>query len=219
MKNTLIVTSSNRQMELATTRSIHACVVRGARRLEQTGSADVVFARNAALSDACRALRSVAATASPIDVVLMVDDDMEFAAEGAEHLVEQARVRGRACSAVYVTINQLPAAHAWKKGPDGKQLWLVGLGLVAIPAWRLLDLESTAKPYKSRSNANGQKVDLEYREFCWSGVESGLWKSEDFTLCERLGGVHLLPIEAGHRKTITLWPPLTFLEKLREADS
>lgn len=210
MRQTLIVTSSNRAMDRETYDSIAQLMKLGARHVRQAGSADVTFARNAALSMACHASRLVKDTA-PVETVLMIDDDMVFGAVDAAKLVEESRARGVPCSALYVTINQIPACHAWKKADDGKQLWLVGLGLLAIPLQLLLELELDAVPFQ-------YKEEPTYREFCRSGVIDGLWVSEDYSLCEALGGVHLLPIEAGHRKPVTLWPNESTLKELADAD-
>jgi len=48
--------------------------------------------------------------------------------------------------------------------------------------------------------------------FTWSGIgqpslgEPLEWISEDYRLCMRLGGVHLLPIALGHVKKRVLYP-------------
>ncbi len=214
MRKTLIVTSSNRAMDRETYDSIAQLTKLGARHVRQTGSADVTFARNAALSMACHAMRLVQDTA-PIDTVLMVDDDMVFQLSDATALIQESRTRGVPCSAVYVTINQIPACYAWKKADDGKQLWWVGLGLLAIPASMLLELEQASDQFYYKGAGSPEQS---YRVFCSSGARAGIWISEDYSLCERLGGVHLLPIEAGHRKTITLWPHEGTLKELADAD-
>lgn len=211
-------------MDAATSDAIAACTMLGAHELHQRGSADVVFARNAALTSACAAIRQVEALRAngnpmpAIDVVLMIDDDIEFTTAQAAELVAEARKRKRACSGVYVTINEVPAASPLKKDDDGKMLWQVGLGFLAITAVELLRLETASIEYTSPSRHGGRNVKNTYREFTWSGVSGGMWKSEDFILCQRLGGVHLLPIDVGHRKTVTLRANLDTLAELSLAD-
>lgn len=216
MRQTLIVTSSNRAMDRETYDSIAALKKLGVRHVNQTGSADVAFARNQALSWACAAIKSERQKADPISSVLMIDDDMVFDVEAAKTLVTASRARGVACSASYVTINSIPAAQLLKTAEDGKNLWCVGLGLLAIPADLLLWLEARSKPFTYRKT---RKADPEtFREFCRSGERDGEWLSEDFSLCERLGGVHLLPVDAGHRKLVTLYSPDSWLKELADAD-
>lgn len=216
MKRTLIVISSNRPTDRECQDSLTAIRKLGSRLVRQSGSADVAFARCAALTMACKAIRAVEGEPEPIDTVLMLDDDMVYSTTHAQLLVDAARARGVACSAAYVTINDILAAHPWKKAEDGKQLWLVGLGMVAIPAALLLALEDASPVFAYRKTRNSPLED--YREFCESGVRGGRWQSEDYSLSERLGGVHLLPIQAGHRKTLTLWPRAETLEELTNAD-
>lgn len=214
MKKLMIVTSSNRTMEACTRDAIHACERYGARAVWQTGSADVVFARNHALTLALQLCDAVEDT-NPVDVVLMVDDDIEFTPDALLTVVGEARARQRPCSAVYVTINELPAAEPLCKDKGtGKQLWQVGLGFLAIPVSALRALRAESRTYIYRSAH--QKTEMV--EWCWSGVESGLWKSEDFVLCRRLGGVYLLPVDVGHRKMLTLRPNAKTLEDLANAD-
>lgn len=213
MQSTLIVTSSNRHMDQTTLDAIELMKRAGAYHVRQTSTADVTFARNHALTMACNAIREVGPTHA-LDVVLMVDDDMDFTQEAACTLVQQARERQRPCSALYVGINRRPCATKWRKDGDGKQLYLVGLGLLAIPVPALLELEQVSPKYLYGIGGEGERFG-QLAEFCVSGARDGLWLSEDFSLCERLGGVYLLPIEAGHRKTISLWPAVETVEEVR----
>jgi hypothetical protein len=213
MKSTLIVTSSNRHMEQTTLDAIELMKRAGAYHVRQTATADVTFARNHALTMACNAIREVGPT-HPIDVVLMVDDDMEFAHDSACALVQAAREKQRPCSALYVGITRRPCATKWRKDGDGKQLYLVGLGLIAIPVPALLELEQLSTKFLYGVGGEAERFG-QLVEFCVSGSRDGFWLSEDFSLCERLGGVYLLPIEAGHRKTISIWPAAETLEELR----
>src|SRR5690349_7586540 len=113
MKNTIIVMSSNREIEAATKRTLQNLTDLGAIVLLETGSADVAFARCRALSWACEKLREYPER----DVVLMLDDDMEVPAETAQALVDCARELRRACSAVYSTLTARVAAARWPERP------------------------------------------------------------------------------------------------------
>lgn len=214
MKSTLIVTSSNRHMEQETHDAIALMKRAGAYHVRQSQTADVTFARCHALTMACNAIREVGQN-HKLDVVLMVDDDMEFTLDAAAELVQYARTVQRPASALYVGINRRACATRWKLDGNGKQLYLVGLGLLAIPVPALLELEQVS-PRFVYGTADAEKFG-ELTEFCISGNRDGLWLSEDFSLCERLGGVYLPGVEAGHRKTIALWPNATTLEELRRA--
>ena len=191
MKKSIIVMSSNREMEAATKKTLQALTDGGALVLLETGSSDVAFARCRALSWACETLREYPER----DVVLMLDDDMEVPAETAQRLVDEARSLGRACSAVYATLNSKVAAARWHGRPG---LWLVGLGCVAIPRALLLEIEERAESFE----VNGRF----YSAFTWSGPEEGSWVAEDFRLSKNLGGVHLCPLAVGHIKKGALWP-------------
>ncbi len=199
MKNTIVVMSSNRELEGATKRTLQNLTDLGALVLLETGSADVAFARCRALSWACEKLREYPER----DVVLMLDDDMDVPAETAQTLTDRARELGSACSAVYATLTARVAAARW---PDHPGLWLVGLGCVAIPRGPLLDLEERSESFE----VNGRF----YSAFTWSGPENGNWLAEDFRLSINLGGVHLCPLGVGHIKKGALWPDDETLEQL-----
>ncbi len=191
MKNTIVVMSSNREIEAATKATLQNLTNLGAMVLLETGSADVAFARCRALSWACEKLREY----PDRDAVLMLDDDMEVPADTAQALTDKARELGGACSAVYATLTVKVAAARW---PDHPGLWLVGLGCVAIPRALLLELEERSESFE----VNGRF----YSAFTWSGPESGNWIAEDFRLSKNLGGVHLCPLAVGHIKKGALWP-------------
>ncbi len=214
MKSTLIVTSSNRHMEQATIDAIDLCKRAGAFHVRQSKTADVTFARCHALTMACNAIRQVAST-HPLDVVLMVDDDMAFTLESAQALIASARELQRPCSALYVGINHRACATKWRLDGEGRQLYLVGLGLLAIPIPALLELEQVSPKFRYGTTAGDAPEEL--TEFCVSGGVDGWWLSEDFSLCQRLGGVYLPGVEAGHLKTVTLWPNPKTIEELRSA--
>jgi hypothetical protein len=199
MKNTIIVMSSNREIEAATKKTLQNLTDQGAMVLLETGSADVAFARCRALSWACEKLREYPER----DVVLMLDDDMDVPAETAQALVDRARELGRACSAVYSTLTARVAAARWPERPG---LWLVGLGCVAIPRALLLDLEERSESFE----VNGRV----YSALTWSGPEHGNWVGEDFRLSKNLGGVHLCPLAVGHIKKGALWPDEETLAQL-----
>lgn len=189
MKKTLIVMSSNREMEKQTLATVNALAALGAARLMEVGSSDVAFARCRALSFACEHLRNMPER----DVVLMLDDDMEVPSSTAQAVVDHARTTGKAGAAAYATITAKLAATRWKDG-----LWMVGLGCVAIPRALLLELEASSDSFELNGKA--------YTAFTWSAAEKGVWVAEDYRLSQRLGGVHLLPLGVGHIKKGSLWP-------------
>src|SRR3954468_20022636 len=158
MKSTLVVMSSNPEVEKQSRTTLQNLAGLGAMLLMETGSADVAFARCRALSWACEKLREYPER----DVVLMLDDDMEVPVETAQALTDKARELGRACSAVYATLTAHMAASRWPEHPD---LWLVGLGCVAIPCALLLELEERSESFEVDGTV--------YRAFTWSGPEKG----------------------------------------------
>lgn len=199
MNKTIVVMSSNRELEKQTKSTLQSLAIAGAMLLMETGSADVAFARCRALSWACQKLREYPER----DVVLMLDDDMEVPVETAQALVDKARELGRACSAVYATLTAKVAAARW---PDHPGLWLVGLGCIAMPRTLLLALEERSESFE----INGTL----YSALTWSGAENGAWVGEDFRLSMNLGGVHLCPLAVGHIKKGALWPDDETLEQL-----
>lgn len=213
MKNTMIICSHNRPMQDQTTAAIRALVNLGARYLPQRGTADVALARNCALSFGMRAIANIDSATKEDEgrlwhppashetwVVLMVDDDMVFTPEQAQHLVDQARDTGDPVSAMYATLNQTLAASRIKV-PDGAEpLWVAGLGLLAIPHARLLDLQGRSRTFSLREK------DQPITEYTWSACDGSNWYSEDYTLCRRFGGVRLAPVPVGHLKVIPLYP-------------
>ena len=203
MKNTIVVMSSNREIEKQTKTTLQNLTNLGAMLLMETGSADVAFARCRALSWACEKLREY----PDRDVVLMLDDDMEVPAETAQTLADRAREHGRACSGVYATLTAKVAASRWPERPG---LWLVGLGCVAIPRALILELEERAESFEVGGRF--------YSAFTWCGPENGGWVAEDFRLSINLGGVHLCPLAVGHIKKGALWPDDETLERLASDD-
>ena len=204
MNKTLVVMSSNREVEKQTKHTLQNLANLGAMLLMETGSADVAFARCRALSWACDKLREY----PDRDIVLMLDDDMDVPAETAQALADTARELGRACSAVYATLTAKVAAARWAERPG---LWLVGLGCVAIPRALLLELEERSESFE----LNGKF----YSAFTWCGPDKGGWIAEDFRLSINLGGVHLCPLAVGHIKKGALWPDEETLEQLANGHS
>ncbi len=205
MKNTLIVMSSNREVENRTRESVDALCARGAQLLLERGSACVCFARCRALSLACENLRGACADR---DVVLMVDDDMEIELGSAQKVVDWARSSGVPTSAAYATITSNLAGCLWK-GHPGK--WLAGLGCLAIPVPLLFELEERSDSFEMNNKA--------YSAFTWVGAENGEWVGEDYRLCMNLGGVHLLPIGVGHIKKWRIQPDQDTLQRIADLNS
>lgn len=202
MKKTMIVMSSNREMENETRATIKALTKLGAAFLHEQGSADVAFARCRALSWACEQVRG---QLFDRDVVLMLDDDMEVQAETAQAVVDRARELGAATAAAYATRTSKLAAARWQNGR-----WLVGLGCVAIPVPLLLELEQASESFELMGKV--------YTEFTWCRAEGGAWVAEDFRLSMRLGGVHLLPLAVGHIKKGSIWPDDETIEALAKGE-
>lgn len=200
MKRTLIVMSSNREVEMRTQDSLAALQRAGGLLLVERGSACVAFARCRALSLACELLQGAHADR---DVVLMVDDDMEIELETAQKVVDAARSSGVASSAAYATVASRLAGTRWRERPDR---WLVGLGCLAIPTPLLLELEQESASFEMNGKA--------YSEFTWTGAEKGEWIGEDYRLSQRLGGVNLLPLAVGHIKKWRIAPDQETLNEI-----
>jgi hypothetical protein len=204
VKKVIVVVSSNRELEKATKQTLQNLTDQGALVLLETGSSDVAFARCRALSWTCETLRE----RPERDVVLMLDDDMDVPTETAQALIDEALRTGRACSAVYATLNSKVAAVRWNERPGQ---WLVGLGCIAIPRPLLLELEQRSESFE----INGRF----YSAFTWSGPEEGSWVAEDFRLSKNLGGVTLCPLAVGHIKKGALWPDDETLARLASTES
>lgn len=200
MQNLILVTSSNRGAEKHTARLFAALEARGAAHVKQDGSPDVAFARCMALTAACAVLR----VRPERSVVVMMDDDMVCPVETVEELARRAIDSGKACSAAYATQSAHLAATRWKvdgqqkRDVDGRLLWLVGLGLIAVPRELLLEVDAASPKFTYR----GQTLTA----FCGSYAEDGEWWAEDYDLSRNLGGVRLEPLGVGHIKKMPLWP-------------
>lgn len=191
MKSTLIVMSSKTgEPEQQTKETLQRLTRLGAKMLKEVGSTCVSFARCRALSGACKVLRE----RPDLDVVLMLDDDMDVEDDVAQAVVNAARASGVSSSAAYATSSAKLAGTRWELMPGR---WLVGLGCLAIPRSLLLEIEERSASFEHM----GQM----YSAFTWTGADGGTWVGEDFRLCQRLNGVHLLPLAAGHVKKAVLW--------------
>jgi hypothetical protein len=215
VKNTIVVVSTNHEMQRVTRERIGQLRRAGAQYVEQVGCSDVALARCLSLTGACNALRLLnqpdnleSFDRAPFDMILMVDDDMQFDVDQAQELVNHARAHVVPASAAYATLNGTLAASPIDEGLHARQLWKVGLGLVAIPATLLLALEQRSPRFELQNGI--------FSGFTSSAARAdGQWWSEDFTLSERLGGVHLLPIAVGHLKTIPIFPDEETINSIR----
>lgn len=208
MKNLVLVTSSNRNPERHTARLWQALRSAGAVHVAQEGSPDVAFARNMALTWAVELLQKN----ETLDVVLMMDDDMVSQLDTVQTLAARAIASRRPCSGVYATQSGHLAATRWKVGgvqrrdADGRMLWLVGLGCLAIPRAVLLDFYARAERFTYRNEVLTQ--------FCWTKAESGEWWAEDYVLSRNLGGVRLEALGFGHVKKVPLWADAETLQAI-----
>ncbi len=206
MKRTIVLISHNRPIQEGTRQCLGQLTHAGAAYLAQSGCADVALARSVALTAACHTLRQLNEhhlSSITRDTVLMVDDDMVFTLDQVQQLVTHARETGVAASAMYATTLGTLAATRLKRAEHdagAEQRWCTGLGLIAIPARLLLELERDSEPFIFTNDRRTHTA------FTWSKAEGGEWWSEDYTFCRRLGGVHLLPIGVGHLKTIPIYP-------------
>ncbi len=203
MKSTIVLMSSNREVAELTKKLVTQMQRAGAFFLKENGSSDVTLARNRALSMCCETLRNFPER----DVVLMLDDDMVMDLDVAQQLVSAARSTGEPTSGAYATATSMLAGCRWKKTPSR---WLVGLGCLALPSARLLELEQRSESFKIS--------DRMYSEFTWSSAEEGEWFSEDYRLSMNLGGVVLLPVAVGHVKKGTIWPDDVTLERIAKEE-
>ena len=211
MNRTIVAISYNRSMQEATRSTLGEFIRAGAKLVQQTGSADVSLARNQALTLAIRALATLNRELSPaehFDTVLMIDDDIACSLADAQELVTHARVAGVPASAMYSTIDAKLAGTRLFTPPGERSRWVVGLGLLAIPAPVLIKLAKASVKFDLKGE--------DQIEFTWSGTIRGKWHSEDYTFCRRLGGVHLLPIPVAHMKTIPIYPHEESVACIRE---
>ncbi|NJK42323.1 MAG: hypothetical protein HC937_00630 [Aquincola sp.] len=133
------------------------------------------------------------------DVVLCIDDDIEFGAVDAQTIVDMARQRQAAVSAVYVNTTHAICA-APLEGVPGR--YLVGLGFCAVPVPLLLNLAARLTPVQGPTGM--------VLPWCTSGpnysTEPPRWECDDYSFSRLIGGAVLAPIAVGHVKRVGLWP-------------
>jgi len=212
MTTRMILCSSYRGISQETNRAINECVRRGWASYTQTGSADVALAR-------CIALTAILDKVpdDPSHVVLMVDDDMVFTPQQADALCEIAIATVRPVSGIYSTADGRIAAMQLipADGNSSDQLYVTGLGFLAIPAPHLHLLAAQSE----RTWHAGKTLVA----FTWSAPADseeraryknfGMWISEDYRLVSRLGGARLAKIGIGHQKTVPLYPDEETIER------
>jgi hypothetical protein len=173
----------------------------GAKVVYQEGLSDVCQARSGLYSYIVEYLRQ------DYDVVLCVDDDIAFDVETALRVVSRAMHEGRPVSAVYGMQSNQIAATRIKRAftASGEQLWNVGLGFVAIPMQMLAALGDTlpltlmgdrlAKPFCTSTAVPSDEP--------LPGGATHRWMADDYSFCNRLGGVLLEPVAVRHLKMVT----------------
>lgn len=207
MKNLIIVVASNRpQPNDQLFKSLAGFAARGTAIIHHVGTTDVALARNISLSLACNVLQQ-----KKHDMVLMLDDDMVFSDDEVIAVLKHAYESGRPTSACYVLASGALAARR----RDGK--WSTGLGFLAIPAKLLLEVAANSEPFQCPHE--GSKI-MEVLEFTESRIVKvggkREWQGEDFVLCQRLGGVDLVPVAVGHLKQQVLRPSQEHLKGFLE---
>lgn len=179
----------------------------GALRLELAGCSDVALARNL--------LYTAALDTAPdrITVFLFVDDDMSFTPAQARLVVEHAEETGRLCSGVYGGPQGDLAAMRRDDG-DG---WWVGLGFAAVQREQLSRVAQQLPRLTMRAGGREQTVYPLCQSRMWEREgRDARWMSEDFWLCEQLGGALLVKVPIGHLKTVPLYPDATTLDRVNQ---
>jgi hypothetical protein len=209
MKQLVIVIASNRpQPNEQLFKSLARFAAHGTAIVHHTGTTDVALARNISLSLTYNLLQQ-----GKHNMVLMLDDDMVFSDDEVVLVLKHAYESERPTSACYVLASGSLAARR----RNGK--WSTGLGFLAIPAKLLLELGSNSPEFECPYE--GSKS-MTVREFTGPRITTKPdgkreWQGEDFVLCERLGGVDLIPVSVGHVKQQVLRPSQghlkSFLEK------
>lgn len=213
MKRTIVVISYNRPIQEPTRALLGDLMKQGVAVVTQNGCADVALARNLALTGACQAYRQLLEKAGPDtparDTFLMLDDDMLFTLDQVQTLIEHTRETGVAASAMYATAVGTLAAMRLREPIDNEaQRWVTGLGMLAIPAALMLELEQRSETFPLKKGR--------HTAFTCSAMFEGHWYSEDYTLTRLLGGVHLLPMAVGHLKTIPIYPDAETVGLIRD---
>jgi hypothetical protein len=195
MQETIILVVTHRGLTFETSECIgklkcpSAAIVRGC--------PDQSKARSMGIDNALRATEG-----TPIDTVLMIDDDMMFEPDAIQQIVRSSRIHKECCSAVAVG----EAGQVCARPIEPKQLvlvpaapprWLTGLACMAVPRSRLVALKPTLPEVGGIT------------EWCRSGAHPdfpGEWLGNDFWFCHHFGGVLLRDVAVGHLKMVPLWP-------------
>ncbi len=199
MKNLVIVIASNRpQPNDQLLKCLADFTARGTTIIRRNGITDVALARNISLTLVHKALKE-----SQQNMVLMVDDDMVFTDENVIDVLKHAYQTGRPTSACYI----MAGGQLVAKRKNGK--WFTGLGFLAIPAMLLMELAESSETFHCPiDELNG----LDIIKFTESRIVKREWQGEDYVLCERLGGVDLIPVGVGHLKQQVLMPSVPHLK-------
>jgi hypothetical protein len=149
-------------------------------------------------------------------VVLFLDDDMHFAKEQAQQLVDHVRLTGLPASGIYggssgrLCVNRQSDIE-----------WEVGMGFMAVRLDHLIRLAATLPRLylEQYQDPSGQKRGIV--PFSKSGehpTAPGRWTSNDYWFCRELGGVQILALPTtptaddrgtlsiGHYKQIPIFP-------------
>jgi hypothetical protein len=208
MQNLLIVIASNRaQPNDGLLKSLVGFASRGTAIIHHTGTTDVALARNISLTLVYSVLQQ-----KKHDIVLMLDDDMIFTDTNVIAVIRGAFESNRPTSACYVTAEGLLAAR-WKNS-----MWFTGLGFLAIPSAKVLALGDASQKFVCPISGVAKGMDI--IQFTESRIvetdNAREWQGEDYVLCERLGGVNLIPISVGHLKQKVLQPSAEHLKSFLE---
>ena len=172
------------------------------------GVSDVTLARNIQLTE-CEKFWENA------DTVLMLDDDIVIhdsdAQDKLRRLVAHSVESRVASSGLYVDKTGFPTCSILRT--DNNKLWVTGLGVLAVPVSLLSELKKHVKNVTMRDRLLTCYT-ASHAEFNQHANEYQ-WMSEDFTLTNRLGGVHLFPeLSFAHNKTMPLSPSPNTIETL-----
>lgn len=202
-----VLCSTRHGLSPETACSVDALTLLGARDLILKGISGFALARNIALTQAATIARR-----HQVSVWLLVDDDISFGSEAAKQVCGHALELGHATSGVYLTSAGAPACS-----PRAGGRAYTGLGFLALPVAQLWELEAHSEMLRSGAR--------EFRVFTQSGPQGGIhndepwyrWHNEDYWLCERLGGVNVLPVPVGHVRPGMLIPDDRTLDAVEAA--